>query len=220
MSDTIAAVRGLDAMSRQFRRGLVDLSARVKINPDWLASVMSLESGFNPAAVNPYAKATGLIQFLPSTAKRLGTTVEALRGMTATEQLPWVEAYYRPFTGQIHSLEAMYMANFMPKYIGAGSDTIIASDPDLVYTQNKGFDRDGKGYITVGDVSSSIRGALASAKGQRLSVDDGPDEGSDGSAWWAILFLLSGVGGGLALKSRLERKSHGVSSHLRHADRR
>ncbi len=220
MSDSIAAVRGLSTTSRQFRRGLVDLSARVQIDPDWLASVMSLESGFNPAAVNPSGGATGLIQFMPATARRLGTTTTALKTMSAVEQLPWVEGYYRPFAGRIRSLEDMYMANFLPSFIGRSSDTVIASDPDAIYVQNMGFDPQKKGYITVGDVSSAIRSAYASARGQRLSVDDGPDDGSGSSGAGTIfLSILAGIGVGFAVKLAKER-TRGRPTNHRHPKRR
>ena len=54
---------------------------------------MNGESGLNPHAVNPNGGATGLIQFMPKTAERLGTSTEALKNMSAEEQLPYVEKF-------------------------------------------------------------------------------------------------------------------------------
>ena len=55
------------------------ICAKLGIEPDWLMFVMNSESGLNPAAYNPNGGASGLIQFMPDTAKGLGTTTEALR---------------------------------------------------------------------------------------------------------------------------------------------
>ena len=58
------------------------ISAKLLIEPDWLMAVMYKESGINEKAVNPNGGATGLIQFMPTTAKSLGTTTAALRAMS------------------------------------------------------------------------------------------------------------------------------------------
>src|ERR1035437_8135711 len=57
------------------------------INPDWLMTTMYAESRLNEKARNPSTRATGLIQFMPSTAVGLGTTVDALYNLTNVQQL-------------------------------------------------------------------------------------------------------------------------------------
>jgi hypothetical protein len=64
-------------------------------NPDWLMIVMWAESRLNPQARNPKGTATGLIQFLESTAKDLGTSTAALYKMNHVQQLPYVREYLR-----------------------------------------------------------------------------------------------------------------------------
>jgi len=61
---------------------------------EWLCNLMAHESAgtFNPAIKNSIG-ATGLIQFLSSTAKSLGTTTTALAKLTFKEQLYWVDKY-------------------------------------------------------------------------------------------------------------------------------
>ena len=49
-----------------------------------------------PAVLFALFGATGLIQFLPSTARGLGTTTDALAGMSSVEQLNYVEKYFDP----------------------------------------------------------------------------------------------------------------------------
>lgn len=45
----------------------------------------------------PGSGAIGLIQFMPSTAKGLGTSTSALKQMTAVDQLAYVEKYFAPY---------------------------------------------------------------------------------------------------------------------------
>lgn len=95
---------------------LVEMCKRVNILPDDLLNVMMLESRLNPAAHNPQGHASGLIQFMPSTLKKLGFpgTHEDLRRMTGEEQLPWVEKYIKQFGGNFKSATHYYVANFFP----------------------------------------------------------------------------------------------------------
>ena len=92
---SVLAVPGLAAQSPDFLQTLAAMADRHGWNADGVAAVMSHESGVNPAAVNPGpSHATGLIQFLESTAETLGTTQSALRSMSAVEQLQYVERFF------------------------------------------------------------------------------------------------------------------------------
>ncbi len=64
--------------------------------PEWLANLINFESAgtFNPEITNSIG-ATGLIQFLRSTATGLGTSIDDLRNMSFSEQLDWVDKYLR-----------------------------------------------------------------------------------------------------------------------------
>lgn len=104
---------------------IVETSARVGIDPAWLANIIQLESGGNPQAVNRSGPnptyATGLIQFLPRVAKEYGTTVEALVQMDGRQQMPYVEAYFRrqiQQRGPLRSQEDVIGAVFYPAHIG------------------------------------------------------------------------------------------------------
>ena len=61
---------------------------------EWLCNLINFESGgtFNPAIKNNTG-ATGLIQFLKSTAESLGTTTTALAALSFQGQLEWVDKY-------------------------------------------------------------------------------------------------------------------------------
>jgi hypothetical protein len=101
-----------------FAGELAQAAAAIGIDASWLANVMNFESGGNPQARNKYSSATGLIQFMPSTAARLGTTTDALYAMTGAQQMPYVVKYFAPYKGKLHSQEDVYMAVFYPAYIG------------------------------------------------------------------------------------------------------
>lgn len=115
---------------------LLRTARRLGVRPTWLANLIHFESQWNPQAKNPWSGASGLIQFMPATARGLGTTVEALRGMTAAQQWPYVEAYLRPFRGKLKTQHDLFMAVFYPKAIGRGPDYRFSA---RVAAQNPGI---------------------------------------------------------------------------------
>ena len=78
------------------------IAKRLKTEPAWLLNVMASESLLDPKARNglPGQTATGLLQFIESTARSMGTTTEAIRRMSPVEQLRLVEKYLTPFRGR------------------------------------------------------------------------------------------------------------------------
>jgi hypothetical protein len=192
-SRSILAVPGLAATSPEFRAALWDLAARNGWDVDALAAVMSGESGFRAAVQNPLPgqTATGLIQFIESTAKSLGTTTAELRKMTAVHQLPFVEKYYRrAFAGK--ALERLrpvdyYIAVFQASHVGKPTDFVFArsSDPltlqngtQSVYTLNKGLDRDKDGALTVADLVDHVATIQGRAGGKRIDASPVPVSGA------------------------------------------
>ncbi|MCI5715070.1 MAG: transglycosylase SLT domain-containing protein [Candidatus Onthomorpha sp.] len=101
------------------------ISARLLIEPDWLMAVMYKESGINEKAVNPNGGATGLIQFMPATAKSLGTTTAALKAMSNVEQLDYVYKYYKPYVTKLNSYPDLYLATFFPAALGKSDDWVL-----------------------------------------------------------------------------------------------
>lgn len=115
----------------------------VGADPEHLALVMQFESRFNPAAVNPYSGASGLIQFMPSTSRALGTTVEAIRRMSALDQMALVERYFeqtqRAFAPgrALDTLQAVAMAVFYPKYMFVSPSTLFPPEVIAANTTSK-----------------------------------------------------------------------------------
>lgn len=149
-------------VSTTFAAKVVEISQRLGIDPSFLMAIMAFETGetFSPSETNPDSGATGLIQFLPSTAIDLGTTVDALREMTAEQQLDYVERYFQPYRGRLSTLEDAYMAVLWPRAIGEPNDYVLFSDPSQAYQQNRGLDLDHDGHITKAEASQRVRDRL------------------------------------------------------------
>ncbi len=113
IADDIADAYGIDeALALSIAQTADDLD----IDPYALANVINHESGFNPAAKNPNSSASGLIQFMEKTARRLGTTTAHIRSLGALDQMQYVRAYFEPF-GPLRSKHSVAMAVFYPRAI-------------------------------------------------------------------------------------------------------
>ena len=162
----LVQLRGVESTSREFQDKVVQIAERLGTNPNFLMAVMSFETGgtFSPSVRNKAGSgAVGLIQFMPKTAQALGTSSEALAGMSAEVQLDFVERHFRPFKGRLGSLEDTYMAVLLPKAVGKGPDFVLFQKPGIAFDQNKGLDVDGDGRITVFDAASKVRRLLTLA---------------------------------------------------------
>lgn len=165
-----------------FQKKLEEVAKRLKVKPSDLLGIMKHESGLKASAVNPYTGATGLIQFMPATAKRMGTSVEALKNMSALEQLDYVEKFYKPVAGKAKDIGDLYMFTFLPAAVGKPDDFVLGArgsndklfgiNKNALYTQNKGFDKDNKGYYTVGDVKARI----AKFSGSKIKINEDKPE--------------------------------------------
>lgn len=71
------------------------LSQELKFDPNDLLKVIYSESNGNPRAINSKTGASGLIQFMPATAARLGVSVYQIRTMSAEQQMDLVAKYLR-----------------------------------------------------------------------------------------------------------------------------
>ncbi len=153
-----------------FKIKVENISSVLGIDPNWLMSVMLLESGLNPQAVNRITGATGLIQFMPNTAKGLGTTTAELYEMDNLEQLEFVYKYLNSYKGQMHSLSDVYLAVFFPAAVNKSNDDILQTSSlsaAKIAAQNPGFDVHKDGKVTKGEIESFLKNWL---KKKRLSL--------------------------------------------------
>ncbi len=86
-----------------------NLAVKYGFPAEWLANLVNFESGgtFNPAIKNSIG-ATGLIQFLPSTATGLGVTVAQLAAMNFATQLGYVDKYLSRFFNGIGASRGIF----------------------------------------------------------------------------------------------------------------
>jgi hypothetical protein len=136
------------------------IAKRLKADPAWLLNVMASESLFNRAARNrlPRQTASGLLQFIESTAQSMGTTTEAIRRMSPVEQLRLVEKYLSPFRGRLNSLSDVYSVVFRGFIIEGGDASVVAplgksNKERRVYSLNRWLDFNGDGKITKGELA-------------------------------------------------------------------
>lgn len=159
----LRARRNLIKILREEPNFWIELQAiarRLKTQPAWLLNVMASESLFVPTARNglPGQTASGLLQFIESTAQSLGTTTEAIRRMNPVEQLRLVEKYLAPFSGRLNSLADVYMAVFRGFIIDGKDETVIApldnsNKERRIYSLNRWLDIDSDSRITKGELS-------------------------------------------------------------------
>lgn len=115
-----------------------------------LYRVMQGESNFNSTALNSDSGATGLFQFIPSTAEFLGYTTGDIQNMSPTQQLEVYDKYLDAFDYRGGPLGIMQAA---PGYASKGLDYEVYAPGTNAYEQNPGWvGADGK--ITVGSINN------------------------------------------------------------------
>lgn len=158
-------------VSQAFRDRLFEICQILGVEPDYLMACMAFESAetFSPSIKNAAGSgATGLIQFMPATARGLGTTTVALTAMTAEQQLEYVLAYFWPYRGRLHTLADVYMAILWPAGIGKPDGWTLWDEDSrpTTYRQNAGLDLNKDGKITKAEAAAKVlakleRGRLA-----------------------------------------------------------
>lgn len=149
-----------------FRQRVFDVCYRLGWDgdhPDWLMACMAFESGgtFSPSIYNAAGSgAVGLIQFMPSTAWGLGTTISELASMSQVAQLGYVQAYFKPYAARIKSLSDMYMAILMPRYIGQPDTAVLFNKGTVAYRQNSALDANTDGKITKAEATAKVAARL------------------------------------------------------------
>ena len=154
------------ADDQEFQAAVTDVAGRLGIPEQHLYAAMSFETGgtFNPGVTNAAGSgATGLIQFMPSTARGLGTSTEELAGMSRARQMHYVEKYLSTKgIGPNSNLDDVYMAILFPAAVGKGDDYVLFGQgaesgyTGRAYDQNKGLDKNGDGSITKAEAAQKV----------------------------------------------------------------
>jgi hypothetical protein len=179
-----AGGQGAWASDAPFIEAVNNVAQKYNIDANDLIGLMHSESGVNPQARNA-SGATGLIQFMPRTARGIGTSVEALYGMNRAQQMVWVDRYFAanrlPRGATAGNL---YTSVFLPKYTNRPPNFVVArrggandagdNANGSWYTQNSGLDATpADGAITIAEL-----GARISRKRQEIGL--GPSRTAGG----------------------------------------
>ncbi|WP_217364050.1 transglycosylase SLT domain-containing protein, partial [Marinobacterium sp. xm-d-509] len=132
------------------------------VNPAMLMAVMDFETGgtYSTSVRNAAGSgATGLIQFMPNTARALGTTTEELAQMPRAEQMTYVEKYFDQFGSRIRGgdINDLYMAVLYPRAIGREDGYVLFREGTTAYQQNAGLDTNEDGTITKFEAAAKVR---------------------------------------------------------------
>lgn len=147
-----------EKVSKEFRDKVKKICKELGINPNWLMHLMYFESAktFSPSVRNATSGATGLIQFMPSTARGLGTSTAQLAQMSAVGQLDYVKKYLKQYPVHLaKSYGELYLSVFYPLALKKDDNFILGSQNNTSATvarQNPIFDTDKDGILTKKEV--------------------------------------------------------------------
>lgn len=145
---------------------LDEISAYLGFSRSWLLVIMYYESGISTNIVNAQSGATGLIQFMPSTAQRLGTSTQALAKMTGTQQLEYVKKYFEIIKGKAKQFSDVYLFNFAGAFTEpskADENYILSQGDSALYHSKYGKD----GILTVAEWRKEADDRYEQATGTR-----------------------------------------------------
>lgn len=154
-------VKFTDQEIAKLRQVVKNLGLPVRNVPDFMAC-MAWETGetFSPSVKNPGSSATGLIQFMDSTAVGMGTTTAALAKMSVVEQLGYVEKHFMPYRKKIQNLGDIYMSILLPKMVGLPDSAVLWKQGDGPFIPNKGLDINQDGVITRLEAVHKVRNKM------------------------------------------------------------
>jgi hypothetical protein len=151
----------------EFEKEVNRLAQKYDIDATDLLGLMASESGLNPQARNK-SGATGLIQFMPTTARSLGTSTAALYKMNRVQQMKYVEKYFDYWKLPKGATPGhLYTSVFLPAFTNKPADYIVAKrggfrdswghHPASWYTHNAGLDSNGNGSISIAELGARIQ---------------------------------------------------------------
>jgi len=156
---------------QDFNTELNAVASRLGVQANDILAVMRAETGgtLSPSIRNP-SGATGLIQFMPATARGLGTTTDELAKMSQVEQLKYVESYFKS-VGLPRGASAgmIYSYVFMPGRARRNPNELAVTGTPA-YAQNSGLDVNGDGIISIDDLDNFLRGSRRGRPGAPVAA--------------------------------------------------
>ena len=133
---------GVAAVLRTVRAIPVSADRAASSPPLWaeIARMIETESGWRPDARHPQTDASGLIQWMPSTARIYGLTTAEIRAMSRADQAPLVQRYFATVARHYGGLRRpgdAYVAGAYPVALSYSPDRVIAEQGSAIWQQNK-----------------------------------------------------------------------------------
>lgn len=152
-------------VSDAFARRVIQAGEDFNLDPNWLMACMGFESAgtFSSSVQNPHSSATGLIQFMESTAKHYGVTTNHLSMLTPTAQFDYVWLYFRDAIrdhGPLKSLADCYMAILYPRAIGQPDGYPLFIQGTSSYAVNVGLDTNKDHTVSKAEAASHVAEVL------------------------------------------------------------
>ena len=147
----------------EFLNAVDNTANMLGVTSDQLLAVMDFETigSFSPSEKSKTSSATGLIQFIESTAGDLGTSTEELAKMTRAEQMVYVDRYLSRFQGRIKNTGDIYMAVHWPRAVGKSDSYVMYSKGSKNYSANQSLDTNNDGTVTRGEALQRLRDVTA-----------------------------------------------------------
>lgn len=134
-----------------FTSAVEALAEKHGISTSEIYKVIKGESAFNPVAQNK-SGAAGLFQFMPDTAKELGTTTDAILRMSPTEQVALYDRYLEKW--DYSSSNRLGIMQAAPAFANREPEAVIYGKGTAAWRQNPGWREHGNGPITVRSINS------------------------------------------------------------------
>lgn len=197
MTATLLNAHGLARQTPLFRWLLADMCARNGWNSDPIVALISLESGFKPAARNPLGTATGLIQWTNATARSYyGMTSEQIGKLTAAEQVPLIEQFFLRARIPAGAPAIQFALSLVGRPINTPPSQSLFRSGEVEYEHNKALDRDNDGHITARELGERVDAKIRALSGRpRILVptERPAAQARDGKPGWMIPAALGAV---------------------------
>lgn len=169
---------------------LLQAAQKLNVPAQWLYDVIKLESNHNPKAKNAIG-AVGLIQFVTSTARDLGTTTSKILAMSYDEQMNLVVKYLQKAIkarGKVDNFLDFYSLVFYPAMVNKPLNYKL---PAKAYKANIALDMNKDGQLTKSDFKQWIEKRLGKSVTavQPTPVKDGPPKWAFPALFISILLL-------------------------------
>lgn len=155
------------AQDTDFVQAANSVASNIGIDVGDLFRVIEFETAgsWSPSIKAPTSSATGLIQFIESTAQGLGTSTAELATMTRAEQMQYVEKYLEPYKGRINNFGDLYMAIHWPAGVGKSDNYVMYERGSDAYNANRGLDTNGDGTVTRGETLGRVLETVGQGRG-------------------------------------------------------